>query len=119
MRRSLTTMVVLSGVWWAGWHLLLAPASDGFGIRDDASASASASGADLGKYAIETPLKTILRPTPSDAPTNSGVAFTNPRVEPGLIHWHVDFPMACAAAQKSGKPVLLFQMLGNLDDRFC
>lgn len=43
----------------------------------------------------------------------------NPKVEPGKVRWHQDLAAACAAAKKSGKPVLLFQMMGNLDERFC
>ena len=40
-------------------------------------------------------------------------------VAPGLVRWHADFASACAAAQRSGKPVLLFQLLGQLDQEFC
>ena len=43
----------------------------------------------------------------------------NPKVQPGKVKWHANFADACAAAQKSGKPVLLFQMMGKLDDQFC
>jgi hypothetical protein len=35
------------------------------------------------------------------------------------IRWHVSFEQACAASQMSGKPVLLFQMMGKLTDEFC
>lgn len=40
-------------------------------------------------------------------------------VEPGLVPWHASYAAACAAAAESGKPVLLFQLLGRLDDAFC
>lgn len=40
-------------------------------------------------------------------------------VAPGLVRWHADFAAACAAARTSGRPVLLFQLLGRLDDEFC
>ena len=43
----------------------------------------------------------------------------NPYVRPGLVNWHTDFDIACAISRKSGKPVLLFQMLGELDQKFC
>jgi hypothetical protein len=43
----------------------------------------------------------------------------NPAVAPGKVKWHPDFETACQAAKKSGKPVLLFQMLGKLDQEFC
>jgi hypothetical protein len=46
-------------------------------------------------------------------------ADANPEVEPGLIRWHADFAAACAAAKSSGMPVLLFQMMGRLDQQFC
>jgi hypothetical protein len=46
-------------------------------------------------------------------------AETNPKVQPGLVRWHTDFAAACAAAKDSRKPVLLFQMMGRLDQRFC
>jgi hypothetical protein len=42
----------------------------------------------------------------------------NPKVEPGKVRWHASFDDACKAAQRSGKPVLLFQLLGQLDQRF-
>jgi hypothetical protein len=42
----------------------------------------------------------------------------NPKVRPGDVKWHPDFDAACAAATKSGRPVLLFQMMGNLDEAF-
>jgi len=40
-------------------------------------------------------------------------------VAPGLVHWHADRAAALAAAKESGRPVLIFQMLGRLDERFC
>lgn len=45
--------------------------------------------------------------------------FVNPKVAPGKVSWHKDLAAACAASVKSGKPVLLFQMMGKLDDEFC
>jgi hypothetical protein len=46
-------------------------------------------------------------------------ALANPKVEPGKVKWHADLDAACAAAAKSGKPVLVFHMMGKLDDQFC
>ena len=43
----------------------------------------------------------------------------NPRVAPGLVKWHADFDAARAASARSGKPVLLFTMLGDLEREFC
>lgn len=42
----------------------------------------------------------------------------NPRVEPGIVKWHDDIAAAIAAAKFSGKPVLVFHLLGQLDQRF-
>lgn len=41
------------------------------------------------------------------------------KVEPGKIRWHKAIQTAMNASRQSGKPVLLFQMMGHLDDRFC
>jgi hypothetical protein len=43
----------------------------------------------------------------------------NPRVLPGLVNWHPTFADARAAAEKSGRPVLVFHMMGQLDHQFC
>ena len=48
-----------------------------------------------------------------------GKAFVNARVAPGNVHWHATLADACRAAGKSGKPVLLFHMMGKLDEKFC
>jgi hypothetical protein len=45
--------------------------------------------------------------------------FVNPKVEPGKVRWHKSIEEAQAAAVKSKKPVLIFQMMGKLDDQFC
>ena len=43
----------------------------------------------------------------------------NPRVLPGLVQWHPTFEAARDAAEKSGRPVLVFHMMGQLDRQFC
>jgi hypothetical protein len=43
----------------------------------------------------------------------------NPQVKPGDVAWHSNFAAACEASKQSGKPVLLFQLLGKLDEEFC
>ena len=53
------------------------------------------------------------------AARSAAAPFVNPRVEPGKVRWHPDFAAACRASAASGRPVLLFQMMGRLDDRFC
>jgi hypothetical protein len=71
--------------------------------------------ADRGKGTIEAPVKATVRN--NTAPTVD--APSNPQVAPGKVHWHPTFEAACAAAQQSHKPVLLFQMMGKLDEQFC
>lgn len=66
------------------------------------------------KYIVEAPAKNLLARSTAAAPP-----FANPKVTPGKVRWHADFDAACRAAKKSGKPVLLFQMMGNLDEQFC
>jgi hypothetical protein len=46
-------------------------------------------------------------------------ADANPKVKPGDVKWHASFADARKASEKSGKPVLLFQLMGKLDDQFC
>jgi hypothetical protein len=53
------------------------------------------------------------------APVTPPAEEQNPSVTPGLVHWHPSFAAAQEAAQCSGKPVLLFHMLGRLDKQFC
>jgi hypothetical protein len=43
----------------------------------------------------------------------------NPTVEPGKVKWHKTLADAQAAAEKSGRPVLVFHMMGQLDKQFC
>jgi hypothetical protein len=45
--------------------------------------------------------------------------FVNPKVSAGKVCWHTSFESAREAAGKSGKLILLFQMMGKLDDQFC
>ena len=55
------------------------------------------------------PLKDAIQPPPApDAPFSTGE-----------VDWHPSFDEACEAAMESGKPVLLFQLLGRLDEEFC
>ena len=51
-------------------------------------------------------------------PVESTATANNPQVEPGKIEWHEDFEAACLASELSSKPVLHFQLLGELDQRF-
>ena len=46
-------------------------------------------------------------------------ADDNPRVAPGLVKWHTTLAEAKAASERSGRPVLVFHMMGQLDKQFC
>jgi hypothetical protein len=72
---------------------------------------------DVGKGVIEDPMKRVL--AARSATTSPTGSFVNPKVQPGAVVWHPTFESACAASRKSGKPVLLFQMMGKLDEQFC
>lgn len=41
------------------------------------------------------------------------------KVRPGKVDWYDDLELALAASKQSKRPVLLFQMMGHMDDRFC
>ena len=72
---------------------------------------------DRPKYSIESPAKRVLARS-ANAPA-APADIVNPKVEPGKVRWHADYDAACRAAGNSGKPVLLFQMMGRLDQQFC
>ena len=88
---------------------------------------ASSPNADRSKLKIEAPLKLQVAPVPvayfkDDEKQADGsktvVESDNPRVKPGKVSWHKDFETACIASEISDKPVLHFQLLGQLDKRF-
>ena len=118
-RRSLLAVTGLAGLAlllpgravhfpWAGQAAAEAPARQ----------NATAVSLDVTKTArIERPATLVVENRSAAVPTRAN--FINPRVRPGRICWHPTFTAACDAARKSGKPVLLFQMMGQLDDQFC
>jgi hypothetical protein len=53
------------------------------------------------------------------APAEPASSAADPRAAPGLVRWHESVAAAQAAARASGKPLLVFQLLGRLDDEFC
>jgi hypothetical protein len=73
---------------------------------------------DRGKRDIETPTEQVVA-SRSAGPPVAEQPFVNPKVQPGKVRWHADLAEACKAATQSGKPVLLFQMMGRLDEKFC
>jgi hypothetical protein len=80
-------------------------------FADDSSAP------DRGKRVLEEPLERAI--TTGERDTGLPGFGENPRVTPGLIGWHADLSAARTAARESGRPVLLFQLLGRLDEEFC
>jgi hypothetical protein len=76
--------------------------------------SCGAPAADATKRVLEKPVKDALAGASAAA-----AGGTNPKVAPGKVRWHPDLTAARAAARASGKPVLLFQMMGRLDEHFC
>jgi len=91
---------------------------------------------DFRKGAIEIPVKKVLASRTSNKFAESNAesgkpagdkaskksdepdGFNNPKVQPGKVRWHDSFPTAQAKSKRSGKPVLLFQLIGRLDERF-
>lgn len=94
------------------------------------------------KMAIETPLKRLISEGTGAAgyssvlepyAKSSGVAVGrspspslhknhhagNSTALTGLVRWHENAAAAADRARKSYKPVLVFQMMGNLDEEFC
>jgi hypothetical protein len=69
--------------------------------------------------------ETFRHPVVAAKAIQSGAAADVPRpsknrkVPPGYVQWHADFQSASSASQKSGKPVLLFQLMGRLDEELC
>ena len=78
---------------------------------DSAHAQESAGDAvpDYRKSLVELPLKDVLAP--------EIMALATPISGP--IPWHESLDAAKEAASQSGKPILLFQLLGRLDEEFC
>jgi hypothetical protein len=66
---------------------------------------------------IEKPTRLIVARNSAALPAAADPS--NPKVEPGLVKWHPTLAAACEVSRQSGKPVLLLQMMGKLDDKFC
>ena len=83
---------------------------------------------DLRKRLVELPLERALlssSPFPADVldvpwPTALPSPAADPLAAvPGLVAWHPSPGAALAAARSSGRPVLVFQLLGRLDEEHC
>ena len=74
---------------------------------------------------LAAPLLTLAAAATAQGPAKPAVKVAdvkpsaNPKVAPGKVKWHTDFAAARKAAEQSGKPVLLFQLLGRLDEEFA
>lgn len=103
----------------------------------------------MSKMGVETPLKTMINPSfgapASSIPSTESPTMRvtpklikraapkpvlqeevtgiddkgNEKVRPGAVTWHKDFDESRSASSTSGKPVLMFAMIGSLDDKFC
>lgn len=69
---------------------------------------------DMSKVVIELAIKKY---SVGSSPKELGAA--EGPVQPGLVRWHESFDAAREASLVTGKPVLLFQLLGRLDEEFC
>jgi len=74
---------------------------------------------DVAKEKAEAPIETLVLQERSQSPGMTPAENAeNPKVAPGKVNWHDDFRAAKKASRRSGKPVLHFQLLGQLDQRF-
>lgn len=68
---------------------------------------------------VERPTANLVKTGSSPTAAKAAAGIDNPKVPPGKVRWHDNFAAACAASARSHKPVLLFHMMGKLDDQFC
>ena len=73
---------------------------------------------DQPKRIVELPTKRIVKAADLGTANPQAVTPDNPRVSPGKVRWRKDYAEALAVSKKSGRPVLLFQLLGELDHKF-
>ncbi len=73
---------------------------------------------DRTKRVVELSTKRVVEAAKPVRANPQAAKSDNPRVSPGKVHWASDYAAALAASKKSGKPVLLFQLLGQLDHKF-
>ncbi len=60
------------------------------------------------------------RHNPTDGSDSTSRMTSSLAESPGLVNWHTGgFEEAKAASRASGRPVLLFELLGDLDEVFC
>lgn len=74
------------------------------------------------KSRVERPFERLIEsstPAPAVPPAIEPVLDPATKVAPGRVSWHGDVDAAIEAARRTSKPVLLFQLLGKLDDAYC
>lgn len=87
-------------------------------VRNQNLRAARSGPGDAGKTALEAPTKVVVANTSTDPAAATKGQQPNPGVKPGNVNWLPSFERACVASQQSGKPVLLFHLMGKLDERF-
>ncbi len=81
--------------------------------------------ADMRKSIIEMAIKTLLVPPqelksePVSISKNDTKKDPKKKVRPGAVIWYPTTAEAKKNSLLSGKPVLVFHLMGFLDDRFC
>jgi hypothetical protein len=75
--------------------------------------------ADMRKAMVELPTAKLLKSSDFLSNVAPKKDSSDERTPPGIVAWHSNYDEAVRAAQTSGKPVLLFQLMGNLDEKFC
>jgi hypothetical protein len=93
------------------------PASNALPLQASWYVAAQAANTPVNPTAVPIPASRPVGAQPPSAPVDSKP--TNPVVEPGKVQWHATTKAAFAAAKASGKPVLVFHMMGQLDHQFC
>ncbi|HMS17212.1 MAG TPA: hypothetical protein PKA37_10265 [Planctomycetota bacterium] len=67
---------------------------------------------DVGKREVELPAEMFLAAQTLSAPAKEDSTLL------GLVRWHANLKAAADSSAESGKPLLRFQLLGRLDERF-
>lgn len=89
-----------------------------------ASVEASASGpSTLRGVAAGSPSPSVARAAGGAPSSSLTMVFNGTNREelcaPGLVHWHANVTDATRAAAYTQKPILVLQILGKLDEKFC
>jgi hypothetical protein len=75
--------------------------------------------ASMRRAGLITALAVTVLPAQTPAGAAAAAATVDAPVPPGLVRWHADLAAAQDAAGRQRRPVLLFQLLGDLDREFC